>query len=187
MFNADSPLYKNHHIPPKNNQMLKQFDLFPKLKEENLRTTNEGGIISLIGIFIALLLIINETLEFIQPRKVEHLDLFDPIHTPGVPESISIHLEIEFFHLPCSLLTLGVTTATTTEDYSGNWEIKHREVNPTLTGGCTLNSRVELLKYESGEMHVALAPHSLEGSNGQEGFTIDEYFQFNTSHLLKVG
>lgn len=160
--------------------MLKQFDLFPRIKEESRRTTVEGGIISLVGIIIGLLLIINETVDFFSVHKVEHLELFDPMTTPGVPHIITMHLEIDFFNLKCDRIAFQMSTATTTQDFAGAWEIKQQVLLPTLRGGgCLLNVTVDMLKYESGEMHVALAPQS-----SKDGFTLDEYFAFNVSHKV---
>ncbi|KAH9253351.1 hypothetical protein BASA81_008702 [Batrachochytrium salamandrivorans] len=156
-------------------------DLFPKLREESKRTTAEGGVISLLGIVIAVLLIINETMDFNQIHTVEQFALFEPETTVGVPRPLYIQLEIDFYHLACGEITLGVSTATTTEDSPGAWRVGNKTLVSTNNGaGCLLRARVDLERYESGEMHVALDP-------GQFGeFTMAQYLDFNTSHQLRA-
>ena len=166
---------------------LKRFDLFPKLKEESRRSTNEGGIISIIGIVFGGALLFSEIWGYFTPLKIEQLELFDPHHTSHVPNALSIHLELEFLHLTCDQLVVSVSSETTTEDYAGSWTIQDKQQQTNGNEGCLLNAQVLLEKYESGEMHVSLSPHVLENSVGdQVGFTIEEYFKFNTSHHLKV-
>lgn len=162
--------------------LLKRLDLFPKLTPESRRTTTEGGIISLVGILIAALLFISETIRVNQVSTLERLDLFQDNNA-----NLTIHLEMTFFHLKCDEITLETSTASSGDARStGAWSIQRLEKTPVLEKdeGCDVVAQVDIARYESGEMHVALSPHVLP--QGSVGITLEEYFHFNSSHEIRT-
>jgi hypothetical protein len=165
--------------------MLKRFDLFPKLNEENRRTTSEGGIISLIGIIVGFLLFINETIQARAVTTLERLELFE-----NEKPNLSIHLEMNFFHLTCQQVSLQASSTSTNPAEQGtsvtsvgSWSVRSVKTTPISNDeGCFIVAQVDIVKYESGEMHVALSPHLLDFGN--VGITLEEYFKYNTSHQI---
>ena len=160
---------------------LKSFDLFPKLNSESQRTTEEGGLITIIGIIIALVLFISETIRASNVSSIERLEMFQETSA-----NLSVHVELSFFHLRCEELTFEVsaTSRNDAEKASAGWSIRTINKTPSLDKeGCDVQAVVDIDRYQSGEMHVSLSPHVF--ASGQIGITIEEYFKYNSSHALR--
>ena len=160
---------------------LKRFDLFPKLNAESRRTTAEGGLISLIGVIIGLILIINETIRASSVRTLERLELFQETQA-----NLTIYVEVKFFHIKCDELIFDVSTSAESESErkSAGWTIQELRKHPLHEDkhSCKVKAAVDVARYQSGEMHVSLNPHMLP--DGQFGFTVNEYFKYNASHEI---
>jgi hypothetical protein len=160
---------------------LKRFDLFPKLNAESQRTTEEGGLITLIGMIIACILMLNETIRSFSPFTLEKLELFQETQA-----NLSVYLDVTFFHLTCEQLIFDVSSAASNdiEKQSSGWDVRLLQKLPILDNedGCQVRAVVDIAGYQSGEMHVALSPHVM--GDGQLGFTFEEYFQYNASHEI---
>jgi len=82
-------------------QSLKSFDAYPKLNDEFKVKTFGGAIISLVSISLILVLFFSELSLYLQVETHDHL-LVDT--TRG--EKMRINFDVEFPHIPCSLLSL---------------------------------------------------------------------------------
>eukprot|EP00501_MAST-03F_sp_TOSAG23-6_P001887 GSMAST32.ASY1.ANO1.1965.1 assembled CDS len=85
---------------------LNKFDAFPKFHKDFVQRTHLGACLSILTFVLISVFLFTELSNFLQPQKTNHLDVDSSLN-----KILSIHLDIDFQYLPCSLLSLSAMDA----------------------------------------------------------------------------
>lgn len=84
--------------------ILKNFDFFQKISVENVsKPTIVGSILSLSAISIMCFLLFREIHDFYSPTFIKDTIIY---HDKDQDSKIAVNLHLQFFHMPCSLLSV---------------------------------------------------------------------------------
>jgi hypothetical protein len=178
--------------------IIKSLDIFPKAAEGSTRRTSEGGIVSVIAILIGFFLILGEVSRILEKPFTEKLILAD--RDKHELDNVKLEIEIIFYALHCKGIKVELfsngdrarqTDVTKLVDLIPIPKKGQQQQQPGNAesgdgdddDGCIVKGKLDSPK-QSGNLHVTLVPHALEGAPIQ-GITLSDFSSYNASHELK--